>query len=504
MKGAVVYARYSSERQTEQSIEGQLRVCNEFAKKNDLMILDTYIDRAVTGKIDQRDAFQKMLADSDKKQPWEIVLVYALDRFGRNSIDFAINKQRLMRNGKILISATQRTSQNIDGSQNLDGIILENVMIGISEYYSAELSQKVKRGLNENRLKGNFNGGPLAFGYKVIDKKVLIDEDKADIVRYIFQEYAAGNTAIDIIDALNDKGLTYLGKPFNKKTIYRMLRLKKYIGIYEIHDQTYDNIYPAIVPVSLFNEVQHILEKNKLGSASRATSFLLKGKLICGLCNKPINGESGTSRWGIVNYYYKCSTRKNNPALCYKENIRKDYLEDLVLNITMELINNPQNISLIADAVMNAHEDRLRNQSVLNILNTEKNRIQKSIDNILNAIESGIITPKTKERLMALETELEIVNVKIIAEECKIQNQLSKEKIVAFLTDAVLNAPSLIIDTLIQKIILFDDKIEIYYNYIDYPNPDELIEIRRDLILSQNKKITVTLSNFIYISSFAA
>ena len=283
-----------------------------------------------------------------------------------------------------------------------------------------------------------------------------------------------------------------------------MLRLKKYIGIYEIHDQTYDNIYPAIVPVSLFNEVQHILEKNKLGSASRATSFLLKGKLICGLCNKPINGESGTSRWGIVNYYYKCSTRKNNPALCYKENIRKDYLEDLVLNITMELINNPQNISLIADAVMNAHEDRLRNQSVLNILNTEKNRIQKSIDNILNAIESGIITPKTKERLMALETELEIVNVKIIAEECKIQNQLSKEKIVAFLTDAVLNAPSLIIDTLIQKIILFDDKIEIYYNYIDYPNPDELIEIRRDLILSQNKKITVTLSNFIYISSFAA
>lgn len=90
MKGAVVYARYSSERQTEQSIEGQLRVCNEFAKKNDLMILDTYIDRAVTGKIDQRDAFQKMLADSDKKQPWEIVLVYALDRFGRNSIDFAI------------------------------------------------------------------------------------------------------------------------------------------------------------------------------------------------------------------------------------------------------------------------------------------------------------------------------------------------------------------------------------------------------------------------------
>ena len=131
MKTAVIYARYSSERQTEQSIEGQLRVCHEFAERNDLKIIDTYIDRAMTGTNDNRAAFQKMLSDSDKPQPWEIVLVYALDRFGRNSIEVAVNKQRLQKNGKILISATQRTSVNIDGTQNLDGIILENVLIGL-------------------------------------------------------------------------------------------------------------------------------------------------------------------------------------------------------------------------------------------------------------------------------------------------------------------------------------------------------------------------------------
>ena len=103
MKTAVIYARYSSERQTEQSIEGQLRVCHEFAERNDLKIIDTYIDRAMTGTNDNRAAFQKMLSDSDKPQPWEIVLVYALDRFGRNSIEVAVNKQRLQKNGKILL-----------------------------------------------------------------------------------------------------------------------------------------------------------------------------------------------------------------------------------------------------------------------------------------------------------------------------------------------------------------------------------------------------------------
>ena len=137
MKTAVIYARYSSASQTEQSIEGQLHVCNQFAKANDLIVVDTYIDRAMTGTNDNRAAFQRMLADS-ASATWEVVLVYAIDRFGRNSVEVALNKQRLKSNNKILISATQRTSENLDGTKNLDGILLENVYIGIAEYYSEE------------------------------------------------------------------------------------------------------------------------------------------------------------------------------------------------------------------------------------------------------------------------------------------------------------------------------------------------------------------------------
>ena len=151
MKTAIIYARYSSERQSEQSIDGQLRVCNDFAQRNGLKIVGTYIDRAMTGTNDHRAEFQRMLSDSDTTKEWDIVLVYALDRFGRNSIEIAINKQRLKKNGKILISATQRTSQNIDGSQNLDGIILENVMIGIAEYSCGIISKNQTRSARKQR-----------------------------------------------------------------------------------------------------------------------------------------------------------------------------------------------------------------------------------------------------------------------------------------------------------------------------------------------------------------
>ena len=471
MKLAVVYARYSSEKQNDQSIEGQLDICQKYAAQNGLEIVDTYIDRAMSGTNDQRPAFQQMLADCAKPVPWDIILVYAIDRFGRNSIEIAVNKQKIKKNHKTLISATQRTSENIDGSKNLDGILLENMYIGLAEYYSAELSQKVRRGFHENRKKGLFCGGNIIFGYRVENKKILIHEDEAKVVRYIFDQYIRGRQAKDILDELTAKGVMHRNKPIPLNTFYAILRNQKYIGIAHLSDGVYTDMYPPIIPKPLFDEVQIILERNKRGSKSPTTDYLLKGKCICGYCGRNVQAETGTARDGSTRHYYKCGGRKKYRS-CNKSVHRKDDLEKLVIEITRQVIGTPENIDLVADAVMEIHEKRNKSQSMLNILLTEQEEAQRIVNNIMKAIEQGILTPTTKTRIEQAEQKLAEIEDKILAEQYKQQNQIKREQVVEFLKHTVWQKPQLMIYTLIQKIVLYDDKIEIYYNYIDPIRPD--------------------------------
>ena len=229
-KTAVIYARYSSDNQTEQSIEGQMRVCNDYAKNNNIVILDSYIDRAMTGTNDNRPAFQQMLKDSNKKL-WDYVLVYKLDRFSRNKYETTIHKKTLKDNGVKVLSAME----NIPDTP--EGIILESLLEGMNQYYSAELSQKIKRGMNETRIKGNYYGGSIIYGYKVIDKKVIIDKDQAEVIKFIYEEYANGTYVKDIIKSLTSKNILNKGKPFAKNTIYNILKNEKYLGIYRFNGQ---------------------------------------------------------------------------------------------------------------------------------------------------------------------------------------------------------------------------------------------------------------------------
>lgn len=473
MKYAAFYGRYSCERQSEQSIEGQLNVCQKYAEQNGLKIIETYIDRAMTGTNDNRAEFQRMLADCEKSVLWDIVLVYAIDRFGRNSIEIAVNKQKLKKNHKMLISATQRTSDNIDGTKNLDGILLENVYIGLAEYYSAELSQKIRRGLHESRRKGYFTGGFLPYGYKTEPvqsdgkktyKRIIIDEERADIVRFMFRQYSEGVPAREIIRQLTERGITYKTKPFAMNTVYHILRLEKYTGISRHDDGIYNNIFPPIISKTLFDCVQSILHNNKKGTSSLTTTFLLKGKLVCGLCGKHMQGDSGTSRSGNAVYYYKCMGRKRDNS-CKKSILPKEKFDKLITEITYKLIGTKENIERIADEIVLVHKDKLKNNSVLHILQEQQNTIKKHLANIMKAIEQGIFNATTKARMDELEKQLSETQEKITLEQLRQQKMLTKEKIITFLTDGIFKAPQQMLYTLVQKIIVYDDKIEIFFNY---------------------------------------
>ena len=185
---AVIYARYSSNNQREESIEGQIRECTAYAEKNGITIVKHYIDRAISAKTDNRPEFQQMIKDSDKKL-FDIVLVWKLDRFARNRYDSARYKTQLKKNDVKLMSATEVIS---DGPE---GIILESVLEGYAEYYSADLSEKVIRGMTENALKGKFSGGAIPFGYTInADRRFEIDPLTAPFVAETFQRYNDGQT----------------------------------------------------------------------------------------------------------------------------------------------------------------------------------------------------------------------------------------------------------------------------------------------------------------------
>src|SRR5574344_319802 len=203
MKTAVIYARYSSSNQTEQSIEGQVHVCEDFAKRNDILIVDSYFERAISGTTDERDSFQRMLKDSNNKK-WNYVLVYKLDRFARNKYEAAIHRKHLKDNGVKLLSAMENIPETPEG------VLLESLLEGMNQYFSEELAQKVSRGLHESRMKGHVIGD-VSFGYIKENKMLNINEEESIILRRIFEDYASGKTILQISRDFEKENITNKG-----------------------------------------------------------------------------------------------------------------------------------------------------------------------------------------------------------------------------------------------------------------------------------------------------
>lgn len=466
MKTAVIYCRYSSDSQTEQSIDGQLRVCTEYAKNNDILILDTYIDRAMTGTNDNRPDFQRMIKDSAKKN-WDYVLVYKLDRFSRNKYETVIHKKTLRDNGIKVLSAME----NIPDTP--EGIILESLLEGMNQYYSAELSQKVKRGMNETRQKGNFTGGFLVYGYKAVDKKVVIDENKADTVRYIFEQYAMGVYVKDIIKALTEKGILNRNKPFARNTVYNILRCEKYSGIYRHNDEVFTNIYPQIVDTETFNKVRDKINANRYGKRSVEVVYLLRNKLKCGYCGSTITVECGTAKNGETKRYYKCLGRKHNNG-CNKQAIRKDVLENIVLENIISELSKPQVMNTIVKGLLQEQQRQANCNTALNLLLKEKRSAENSIDNIMSAIENGGTSNTAMKRLRELENRIETLDKQIAIERSKVAVMLTEADIREFYTKALQLEPKMLVNYLVKDIFLFDDKIEIHYNSPITNCPDDM------------------------------
>ena len=462
---AVIYARYSCDHQREESIEGQLRECKAFAERKGYMVVDTYIDRAMSAKTDNRPMFQQMIHDSSKNL-FDSVIVWKLDRFARNRYDSAHYKAQLRKNGVKVLSATEVISEGAEG------IILESVLEGFAEYYSAELSEKVIRGMTENALKCQYNGGLIPIGYKVDENKhYQIDELTAPFVTQAFQMYVDGKPIKDIVKYLNDHNVkSSYKKSVTKTTVSAMFQNRKYIGEYRYRDVVIPNGVPAIVDEEIFNAAQDRLEHNRRAPASYKTGdrYILTTKLYCAECGAPMVGESAKGRHDKRYFYYKCSNAKKHNG-CTRQALRKSDIEDKVIERIKDVMFDAETIDAIADRVI---EWQGQVETALPILEREMAEVEKSLGNVMAAIEQGIITPTTKNRMAELEEQKKDLEIKIAKEKFNAQ-ALTKEQIVFWLTNmtrldlAQDSNKQRIVDTFVNSIYVHEDRAVINMNCCD-------------------------------------
>ena len=404
-----------------------------------------------------------MIKDSAKGE-FDVILVWKLDRFARNRYDSAHYKNILKKNGVKVVSATEAISSGAEG------IILESVLEGMAEYYSAELAEKVSRGMKENALKCKYNGGGIPLGYYIDENKHFqIDQSIAPFVVKCFEHYADGMTMKQLRDELNMKGIkNSRGGKVSLDVISRMLTNRKYLGEYTFQDITIKDGVPAIISESLFEKVQDRLAKNKKAPSSHKANddYILTTKLFCGKCKSFMVGESGTNHQGVKYRYYKCVNNKKHKG-CDMKSIRKDVIENKTIKFIQDFLNADELINALVDL---AYDAQSKGNEQLPLLKKQLAQTEKGIKNIVDAIEQGISTKSTRERMIELEQRKSDLEIAIAKE--SIENPMLTKKQFRFWFDQLkklditkIEQRQKLVDIFVNAIIIDDDKIKFFFNY---------------------------------------
>ena len=434
MVRAVGYARYSTDRQREESVEAQLKYIRDYAETKNIAIIGEYIDRGISGRrADERESFMQMIKDS-RNGNFELVLVHKSNRFARNREESALYKHKLKKNGVQVIAVAQ------DFGEGPHTVIMEALMEGLDEFYSLELANETMKGLIANAEKCKYNGGRVLYGYKVNDKSEYeLEPQEAKVVKKIYDMFIDGYSYNYILSYLNEHGIkTKAGKNFSKSSIYEMLRNEKYTGVY-IFNKTPRRLstgqrnnriknpdskiikvpggIPQIITKEKWLTVQESLDKNKRKTNPKNRKFLLTGFIKCGICGYAYTGNTITTR-GKKRGYYSCNSRKNN-LTCHNKNVNQEIIEHEVQEQITEIVNLLDAESILAE-VNNfyARQDK-ESCTEKQRLESEVHKLNGRIDNLLTLVEEGDISNAIKSRLKEniklkdrIETTLRQISVK--------------------------------------------------------------------------------------------
>lgn len=457
MKG-VIYARFSSHAQKEESIEQQVEECRAFASQQGITITEVYADKAISGKTDNRSDFQRMLRDAQKHK-FEVVIAYKSNRISRNMLNALQYESRLEKLGINTLYAKEEFGQTAAGRFAL------RTMMNVNQFYSENLAEDIRRGMLDNAMQCKVNGS-LPYGYKRgEDGHFEVIPAEAEIVKYVYDQFIHGIPFSEMSEYLNGKGLrTRRGYLWNKSSYYPILKNEAYIGVYKYSSVRIEGGVPPIISRSTYEAAQMLLKQRK--THRKGESYLLSGKLYCGRCNAPMTGVSATGEMGKVYYYYCC--RNHRHGQCGMPVISKDDIENKVADIVRERILVPEFIEQLADALME-YQASLNVNAERDLIREELSQTKKQISNILTAIERGIYSDSVANRLLELETRQKQLGEQLTAlEESPVYD---KKHIIFALTkfakdaEASANYKKVIIDTFVKEVWVYDDhmRFDLFY-----------------------------------------
>ena len=492
-KVAVIYARYSSDNQSEASIEQQVDECQEYAMLNGLKVSEIYADRAISGRIDSRAEFQRMIHDAEEGK-FQFVIAYKSSRIARNMMN-ALSFESKMNKCHVKTICIKE-----EFGDNPTGRFMMRSMMNINQWYSENLAEDVLRGMTNKAKKCEITS-QIPFGYrKGEDNHFAIREDQAEVVREIYRRVADGEAYIDIANDLNARGIrTKTGGQWGKTSFDRILRNRMYIGTYKWKDIVVEDGMPAILDKDLFDKVQDKVARIRdvKGRHNGQADYMLTGKLFCGYCRKPMIGVSGRSRNGEMHFYYACQGRLKKEG-CRKKNVRKEMLEDYVFLLLKKHLLTDEVINWMVDQYMEYQKECFDAK----MIETEKKRIKeidRALDNYVKAIAAGVYNETVQQSMLDLEGERAALRLSVQMKEKQLV-YLDSDRVRYFFEtfrDADIQNRKFkrqLIRQFIRAIYLYDDRIQIGFTGFQ---TDEVIsqELANEIVESPDASVRIVSDN---------
>lgn len=433
-----LYARVSSEQQKEHdlSIPAQLKALRQHASKQGWTIVGEYVDEAITGRTDQRPAFQEMIALAKRKDhPIQVVLCWKFDRFARNREQSVIYKAVLRRHQVQVLSLNEPLEDSPAGR------LSEGMLESIAQFISENMGSDIFRGQRENANRGFFNGGSPPYGYQletilvngVPRKRLMIDPATAPIVRKIYDLALAGKGGHAIARQFTNEGLLYPAAPHAKHAvwtfyvIYRILKNPVYTGtlvwgrrhlpvdgvVLKHPDHTWirkTDAHPAIVSEAEYQQIQQRFASRSPATVHPRTlhgRYLLTGLLRCAQCYAPMYGLKG-GKAPHRYYYYTCSTFwRKGKHLCASSHVRSDVLDATILDSLQAFATEEQILKTIVIAAnRQAHVEAKSTSGKLGQLDRQIIDIDDRLTRLYAALETGTLSiADLAPRIRTLQTQ---------------------------------------------------------------------------------------------------